>query len=312
MKRPIDIDPAGSVTAELSAGFPVRLYFMQTGSDSPAPLHRHRELEFVLVLSGALRLSLSGDNVEFEAGQGFMINSGVMHSLNSSDECSCAYILFPDEFIAPSGSDISVKYVRPFVTNQSLPYVPFDHRYHWQGKVLEAAGRVFALLSRYSGRTSHIQTDSDAFGDAESSCFELEVHTLMCGIWSSVYSGIESALRSSVSGNEYVARRRTQLMVEFIHSNYRDSVSLAEIAAAANISKSEASRCFQSCLHVSPVAYLLRVRIEMAQQLLQNSTMTIEAIGFECGFSSASYFCKMFQQHTGTTPGQYRKNGKNL
>ncbi len=307
MKKTIDINTA----SELATGFPVRLYYAQLDSAASAPQHKHRELEFVLVLSGSLRLSLAGSIIEFEAGQGLLINSGIMHSLASGDECRCAYIMFPDEFIAPSGSDISVKYVRPFVTNQSLPYVPFDDRYQWQGKVLEDARQVFALLSRYSGRMTHIAVDGLEFGTAESSCYELEVHTLICRIWSSVYKGLESALRFSVSGNEFVARRRTQLMVEFIHNNYRDSITLGEIADAANISKSEASRCFQSCLHISPVAYLLRVRIEMAQQLLQNSGMTIEAIGFECGFSSASYFCKMFQQHTGTTPGQFRKGSKN-
>ncbi|MBQ4166445.1 MAG: helix-turn-helix transcriptional regulator, partial [Oscillospiraceae bacterium] len=144
----------------------------------------------------------------------------------------------------------------------------------------------------------------------ESSCWELDVHTLVGEIWSSIYKGLEGAVKSAVLGNEYAARRRTQLMTDFIRDNYQEQISLSEIAAAANISKSEAARCFQSCLHISPVAYLLRYRVEVAEQLLQNSSMTIEAVGYECGFSSASYFCRMFQRYTGMTPGTFRK-GKN-
>ncbi len=311
MKNYVNISLDENASSNFFSGFPIRLYSAQLDPASVAPLHRHRELEFILVEKGTLRLSMAGDTIEFKAGQCVMINSGVMHSLNCTGECRCAYVMFSEEFIAPSGSDISVKYVKPFVANSALPYVPFDGRYQWHDSVVENAKRMFALLSCYSGRNSHISTDSSLFGNAESACYELDVHALMCNIWTAVYTGFEGAVRASVSGNEYVSRKRIQRMVEFIHSRYRESVTLSDIAAAANISKSEASRCFQSCLHVSPVAYLLRFRIEMAEQLLQNSGMTIEAIGFECGFSSASYFCKMFQQHTGMTPGQFRKSSKN-
>ena len=311
MKNYINITSEQNASANYITGFPIRLYRTRFDPSSVAPLHRHRELEFVIVERGTLRLSLTGASIEFKAGQGVLINSGVMHSLHGNSECSCAYVMFSDDFIAPSGSDISVKYVKPFVANSSLSYVPFDGRYQWQGAVLENAKRMFSLMNSYSGRSSHMADNGSFWGNAESACYELEVHALMCNIWTQLYTGLEGAVRSSLAGNEYVSRKRSQLMVDFIRNNYRESVTLSDIAASANISKSEASRCFQSCLHISPVAYLLGFRIEMAEQLLQNSGMTIEAIGFECGFSSASYFCKMFQQHTGMTPGQFRKSSKN-
>lgn len=311
MKNHVTVKKEDSVTSAYMTGFPIRLYHMHIDPLSAAPLHRHHELEFVLVRKGTLRLNLSGSVEELTEGQGALINSGALHSLTGNKACDCAYIMFTDEFIAPSGSDISVKYVKPIVTNSSLSYIPFDGRFSWQGAVLDDIRRVFALMSRYSGKVTHLSPVSADLGSVESSCYELEVHGLMCRVWSKIYSGLEGAVRSSISGNEYVSRRRTQLMIEYIHNNFSSSISLSDIAASANISKSEAARCFQSSLHISPVAYLLRYRVEMAEQLLQNSGMTIEAIGFECGFSSASYFCKMFQQLTGTTPGQFRKNNKN-
>lgn len=310
MKNHIAAKKDNSITSAYITGFPIRLYHVHIDPLSAAPLHRHHELEFVLVRKGTLRLNLSGSVVELAEGQGALINSGVMHSLTGSESCDCTYIMFTDEFIAPSGSDISVKYVKPFVTNSSLTYIPFDGRFEWQRAVLDDAKHIFALMSRYSGKITHLSPDSVDLGSAESCCYELEVHGLMCRIWGKIYSGLEGAVRSSVSGNEYVARRRTQLMIEYIHNNFNNSITLSDIASSANISKSEAARCFQSSLHISPVAYLLRYRVEMAEQLLQNSGMTIEAIGLECGFSSASYFCKMFQQLTGITPGQFRKSNK--
>lgn len=310
MKNHVTVKKEDSVTSSYMTGFPIRLYHMHIDPLSAAPLHRHHELEFVLVRKGSMRLNLAGSVEELSEGYGALINSGVLHSLTGNEDCDCAYIMFTDEFIAPSGSDISVKYVKPFVTNSSLSYIPFDGRFSWQGAVLDDIRRVFALMSRYSGKVSHLSADRLDLERIESCCYELEVHGLMCRIWSRIYSGLEGAVLSSFSANEYVSRRRTQLMIEYIHDNFNNSITLSDIASSANISKSEAARCFQSSLRISPVAYLLRYRVERAEQLLQNSGMTIEAIGFECGFSSASYFCKMFQQLTGTTPGQFRKNNK--
>ncbi|MBE6889585.1 MAG: helix-turn-helix domain-containing protein [Ruminococcaceae bacterium] len=295
-----------------ASGFPIRLYSARPDNEGAVPLHRHNELELLLVREGTLRLNFSEDSLELSAGHGVLINSGVMHSLGGSADCVCTYVMFSDEFVAPAGSAISLKYVKPFVLNHTLPYVPLDGRFEWQSKALSAAEEVFALLARYTGAVSHLPYDDLVTSLPESSCWELDVHTLVGEIWSSIYKGLEGAVKSTVLGNEYAARRRTQLMTDFIRDNYREQISLSEIAAAANISKSEAARCFQSCLHISPVAYLLRYRVEVAEQLLQNSSMTIEAVGYECGFSSASYFCRMFQRYTGMTPGSFRKGKNNL
>ena len=101
-------------------------------------------------------------------------------------------------------------------------------------------------------------------------------------------------------------RFNMQKMIGFIQEHYAEDVSLQDIANAASISRSEASRCFQSYLHTSPVNYLLKYRVERSMQLLRDGNMTVEAVALECGFSSSAYFCKLFRSHTGMTPKQYR------
>lgn len=283
---------------------PLRLYNVIMGEGVAPQLHRHRDMEFVLVLSGNLNITtVSGDH-HLSEGQAAMINSDCLHSFCGNGDSRCVYFMFSDEFIAPSGSEISLKYINPIIVNPELSCIVFDESLEWHTQVIEAIRSIVQIMS-CSSVTPGVFPLSAA---AMSSCLELDVHILICRIWSMIYSGLESIVKSSVNGNEFVSRRRTQMMIDYIRSNYRGSVSLADIAAAANISKSEASRCFQSCLHISPVSYLLKWRVEVAQQLLLNSAMSIETIGFECGFSSASYFCKMFQRHTGMTPGQYRNS----
>lgn len=291
-----------------SGGFPIRSYVENAVSSAgdTAPLHRHHELELLVVYAGTLELRTVSGMLELHEGEGVLINSGVMHSLAGSADRSCAYAMFSDELIAPAGSDISLKYVKPFVMNSELTYVLLTPQIEWQAHLLRLAGRLFALLHGYSGGGL---PEVLASSETESPCRELDIQRLLSDIWRELYVNMVESMRSGVSGNEYVVRRRTQLMIDFIRRSYGSQISLQDIAAAANISKSEASRCFQSCLHVSPVSYLLKYRIEMAEHLLRSTSMTIEAVSFECGFGSASYFCKMFQRHTGMTPGAFRRQG---
>ena len=246
--------------------------------------------------------------VELVQGQGILINSGVLHRLNvEGSEALCPYIMFSEDFIAPEGSDISLKYVKPYTVNTEQPFLILDPSVMWQRRILDTAKNVISLLYRYAGAAAHNPVGLSQLIGEESLCYELDVHNRMCEIWSVICSNLGNEEKAAIAGSEYVARKRTQLMVDFIRENYRSQISLADIAYSANISKSEAARCFQSCLHTSPVSYLLRHRIETAAHLLQNSTMSIEAVSFECGFASASYFCKMFQRYTGMTPGAFRK-----
>ena len=289
-------------------GFPIRLYSESaiTAMNDTAPLHRHHELELLVVYHGRLMLHTVSGELELHSGEGVLINAGVMHSLACGEDCSCAYAMFPDELIAPAGSDVSLKYVKPFVMNSELAYVLLTEQEEWQQRLLQLSGRLFVLLHGYSGAQLPVAL---ADSEASSPCYELDIQQLLSEIWRELYVNVGEAMRSGVSGNEYVIRRRTQLMIDFIRRSYGSQITLQDIAAAANISKSEAARCFQNCLRTSPVSYLLRYRIEAAEHLLRSTSMTIEAVSFECGFASASYFCKMFQRHTGMTPGTFRKRG---
>ncbi len=292
-------------TLNHNGGFPIRLYIERElpNGKEPVPLHRHLELELLVVYRGTLELHTVTDNIELHEGEGVLINSGVMHSLSHGEDCRCAYAMFSDEFIAPAGSDVSLKYVKPFVMNNELPYVLLTPHIEWQNDILQLSGRVFALLH---GSSDDELPEALRRFERESPCAELDIQRLVSDIWRGLYVNMGASMRSGVTGNEYVVRRRTQMMIDFIRRSYRSQITLQDIADAANISKSEASRCFQSCLHTSPVSYLLKYRIEVAGHLLRSTSMTIEAISFECGFGSASYFCKMFQRYTGKTPGSFR------
>ena len=56
--------------------------------------------------------------------------------------------------------------------------------------------------------------------------------------------------------------------------------------------------------------YLKEVRIDFAQQLLVNTHLTSNQIGFECGYDSVSYFNQSFKSVSGMSPLEYRRKFK--
>lgn len=102
-------------------------------------------------------------------------------------------------------------------------------------------------------------------------------------------------------------RERLRAAVEYIHRNYREGITLADLASQTYLSTSYISRSFQKYMGVSFTGYLTQVRLFHAALLLQGEG-TVTEIAYESGFSSASALIDAFKQYRGITPGQYRRN----
>ena len=87
--------------------------------------------------------------------------------------------------------------------------------------------------------------------------------------------------------------------------DYQLSVSL--LSDELGISEVYFRRLFAEKYGTSPSKYIRAVRISRAKELLRYSQLTINECAFECGFSSAQYFCRAFKEITSMTPNEYRK-----
>ena len=58
--------------------------------------------------------------------------------------------------------------------------------------------------------------------------------------------------------------------------------------------------------------YLIDYRLHVAKNYLRTTTLTITSIAEKTGFASYTYFIKLFREHTGLSPLQYRKSHKNI
>ncbi len=116
-----------------------------------------------------------------------------------------------------------------------------------------------------------------------------------------VYS---SALSSHTSQN-----RRQQIVYEVryqVHGNWERSIDFKELAKERNVSYVWLRKAFKDVMGVAPGQYHLKIKIEKAAQMLQETDLTITEIAHRTGFESLFHFSRLFRKKTGVPPSQYR------
>ncbi|MGF6573816.1 AraC family transcriptional regulator [Paraburkholderia sp. GAS333] len=86
------------------------------------------------------------------------------------------------------------------------------------------------------------------------------------------------------------------------------NISIEEIAAACNLSRSYFISAFRETTHCTPHQWLIQQRIARARGLLVSSDASLAEIAVACGFSDQSHFSRMFSQIVGVPPGTWRRS----
>lgn len=94
--------------------------------------------------------------------------------------------------------------------------------------------------------------------------------------------------------------------VEFIHSHFTDTITLAELASEVDIDPSHLARTFRQKHDCTIGEYIRRLRISYAAELLVSTDRSLAEISASAGFYDQSHFTRTFKEHLGATPGRYR------
>jgi len=86
-----------------------------------------------------------------------------------------------------------------------------------------------------------------------------------------------------------------------------EPLPVADLAARAGLSPSRFSRVFRDRFGSPPHRFLLHLRVQRAQDLLQHTGLTMRQISAQCGFSDVHHFARTFKKLSGQTPGSYRR-----
>lgn len=281
---------------DLSA-FPIAFYCDELAGlpHRAGPMHWHPCFEIATAQSNVLDCQVGQAHIRLEPGDSIFINQNIIHGIRQISGTAPDHLpilIFSGTAIAPENSAIYQKYVQPILSCRSLPFAVFRHGSRlWK----ETRQQICAAHDAMEKRPD---------------CYELAAQRSICCIWENLFRNAVSLPKFEASQVQLNAQIRLQKMMQYIYENYAQEITLADIASAATISRSEAGRCFQSYLGCSPIEVLIQHRLQVAQRLLQGTTMTLQEISAVCGFHSVNYFSRQFRKRYGYAPGEVRKLGK--
>lgn len=270
-----------------SEAYPFRYYYENLAlfDFNCVDWHWHTEFEFVYIESGDVEFDIGGTHFELATGQGIMINSRILHRLQSQKDAVIPNFLFNPSFIAPKDSLIYEKYVSPVLLS-SMEYFIFKPDIAWQARVLDIMREIIALHNSNCKK-------------------EMFVSMYIQQLWCLFHENI--TFDSAEDKIATVSRTRLQLMMQFIHEHYHENITLEDISGYANISKSTALNLFQNNLKQTPVNYLISYRLKQAALLLSNTEKKVTSISNETGFNNVDHFCRSFKKVYKLTPTEYRR-----
>ena len=111
---------------------------------------------------------------------------------------------------------------------------------------------------------------------------------------------------SADCGTHNILPSEVTLALQYIDMHISDDITGEDIAKASFVSKSTIERRFKQYLGLKPFEYIRKKRLTMAAGLLKNGSSVLQA-GFDVGFKDNSNFIKIFREHFGVTPHQYKQ-----
>lgn len=93
----------------------------------------------------------------------------------------------------------------------------------------------------------------------------------------------------------------------YFNENYNKPLNIDEYAESRHMSTCWFIRSFKQILKVTPMQYILSLRMANAQSLLETSEYNISEIAEAVGYDNPLYFSRLFHKHIGVSPSEYRK-----
>lgn len=102
-----------------------------------------------------------------------------------------------------------------------------------------------------------------------------------------------------------VSRIEINRSIEYMRQNLSEKLTLDSLACLAGMSVSQYTRVFRQETGLSPIDFLIEMRLEVASRLIQAGSLPFKRIAMECGFSSPAHFSSSFQKKFRMSPSEY-------
>ncbi len=184
-------------------------------------------------------------------------------------------------------------------------YIPrgLHYRSHWYGDS-EVLFESFGFFYLPDTRKFALQKLPDRDGIHEA--FErADILRTDCENIGYFYAALGKALEVMECTHE--SRHHATVQRAMAYMREHQSCKIGEVAQYANVSESGLYAIFREVKNMTPIEMKWQLQTEKAGILLHTTDLSIEDISSACGFSSSTYFRKIFKRMTGKTPREVRR-----
>jgi AraC family transcriptional regulator len=104
-----------------------------------------------------------------------------------------------------------------------------------------------------------------------------------------------------------LARWQARRALAYIEENLGSKIGILKLAALVSLSDSHFSRSFKRTMGLSPMAYVVKRRVERAKVMMIATAEQLTEIALACGFADQSHFTRAFRRMVGMSPSLWRR-----
>ena len=259
------------------------LYTKTLATAGPAStVHYHDELEFIVIFEGTFSCTVDGKDYIAKGGEVIFINSRIPHSTYKLTECMTGLIQFKESNFIDTEISHIIKYSARLRDREREPVQILS-----SPELFEAATKL--LEEAASGKSA-----SDLY------------------IKSYIYYIMGYLYRNEIMSDreEFYKTKEVQKILpalSYINDRHSEDITLDEVSALLGFDPGYFCRIFKSATGATFTEYLNFVRVSKSEKHLINSNMSILEISEAVGFSSVSYYNRIFKKYHNCAPSLYRK-----
>ena len=268
-------------------GFPLyaRKGELRTFHRYAAACHWHPDLEFILILDGAMDYFINSDIVRMKKGEGIFVSSKRLHYGFSKNNTDCTFIaLVVHPSLIGGETHVGNEYFTSQFGSGTEDYILLRDTIEWQNSALKAISLIYDEM--HCDSPSPVRMISQA-----------------ASLCACIGDNIQPVALHDAGKHSLMA---VWNMTGYIFQHYGDRITLDDIAASGSVCRSKCCRLFNEYVGQSPNVYLTNYRIKKSCEMLKESTMSVMEVALACGFQSHSYFTQIFQKEVGLSPKEYR------
>ncbi|HEV7448042.1 MAG TPA: AraC family transcriptional regulator [Steroidobacteraceae bacterium] len=187
----------------------------------------------------------------------------------------------PNLLIAECARDMPGHHA-PVLRSEAVPRK--DILLDWLGRALLEANRV-----------------GGSFGQTYADCISMAIVARLLASASDVNT------RERSRGSK-LAQWRLKRAIDYVEARLDESVSLADVASSAGLTRMHFAAQFRAATGLRPHEYLLRRRIERAQEMLLGTAMSLVEVALSVGFQTQAHFTSVFKRYAGQPPRAWRES----